>query len=261
MVSMLMKQNKLIIHNSQSAELYPPECVAIMPISEINRGNFWHKKFKHVMRLSIVPFVLFSHLAQAQSTSVQTEPEKEAAVQNPALQQWGPSYPFGPDELRQKLMQVLRIPANDLSREKIESIFEMKMQNSDKLLPDSLNDESNHGKWYKVYSKATIDWYFSVGIAVVPKMTNFGFRWWNSGNSPHPYVVPMCVDIKSVLKDIKDSNLGWIEVMPDARANLYGPYTTHDFNHGKGTRMAVDYLPNTTCMTGFSFIVNTTNEN
>ncbi|WP_156479893.1 hypothetical protein [Collimonas pratensis] len=208
--------------------------------------------------LGVALLLAHPNIVYAQAIGTQVEPEEKVIVQNSPLKQWGPPYPFTPDELRQKLMQVLRIQENDLSKEKIEGIFEMKMLNSDRLLPESLND----GKWYKVYSNASVDWYFAIGISVIPHGTNFGFRWWNLAHSPDPYTVPMCLDILPLLKDIEGLRLGWIEKMPDPlMKSEHGTNPRHYFNRSKDEWLHVDYLPGTNCLTALAFGVNTTNGN
>ncbi|WP_288392087.1 hypothetical protein [uncultured Herbaspirillum sp.] len=165
---------------------------------------------------------------------------------------WKPPFPFTPDDIQQKLIQVLRTPADDLSKEKIEKIFDMTIQNSEKLDPASLNAD---GRWYKVFSHATVDWYFGTGITVVPKASNFGFDWWGRGRYPYPYVVPMCLDARSLSDKIASLNLGWIEKKSD-------PFQTphldaYLFYRKEGERISINYLPFTRCMTLFSFSVRT----
>lgn len=202
--------------------------------------------------------MLCAHLTLAQSAGVPAASEKEAVVKNSTSTQWGPPYPFTEDDIRQKLVQVLRVPANDLSKEKIEDIFDMKMLNSDRLLPESLNG----GKWYNVYSKTSVDWYFVVGVVVLPKKTNFTFTWWNYSRTPDPYVVPMCLNILPLLKDIEVLKLGWVERLPDPLWKPdHGPSPRHEFFRGKDEWLHVDYVFKTNCLTALTFGVNTTNGN
>jgi hypothetical protein len=208
----------------------------------------------------VIPVLLHPNMAYAQLNNAQVELDNTTVVSSPSVNQWGPPYPFTAEELQQKLVQVLRIPANDLSKEIVEKIFDMRFQNSGKLAPDSLNYGLDPKKWYLVYSRSHIDWYFAVGIGVTPQSTNFGFGWWNSDSPPEPYTLPMCMDVQSVLKDINKLNLGWIEELPDPLIVYpHGRIPRLNFNRGKDERLNIDYLPGTNCMTALTFILNTTN--
>lgn len=205
------------------------------------------------------PFLLYTGAANALTPENPSEPKKEVSLQNPSSNRWGPPYPFTAEELQQKLMQVLRIPANDLSKEKVEEIFAMKFQNSGKLIPDSLNTGLGHKRFYSVYSKALVDWYFSLGMSVRPTISSFDFTWWAYNNTPEPYVVPMCIDTRKILKDIEVLNVGWIKDLPNPlMVSPHGIIPRHYFSRGKDERLYVDYLPGTTCMTAFDFSIKTT---
>lgn len=256
-----MGQKKLIVQSVHCIKSYPSDGVGTMPLLGNNRQNSWRIKLGHILCLSILPFLLPAHLVQAQSTGMQAKPEKEIVSQNSPLKQWGPPYPFTPDELRQKLMQVLRIPANDLSKGKIEEIFAMQLKNSG-TLPDSISNRPDHERWYGVYSKTAIDWYFSAGISVVPNRTNFGFGWWSLDRLPDPYIVPMCLDIRPLLKDVEDMKLGWLERLPDPLMKTeHEPDARHYLERGKDDRLNIDYLPGTNCMTSFDISITTSNGN
>lgn len=165
---------------------------------------------------------------------------------------WKPPFPFTPDDIQEKLIQVLRTPADDLSKEKIEKIFDMTIQNSEKLYPASLNADS---RWYKVFSNATVDWYFGTGITVVPKASYFGFDWWGRGRSPYPYVVPMCLDARSLSEKIASLNLGWIEKKSDPFHTPH--FDAYLFYRKEGERILINYLPLTMCMISFDLSVMT----
>nr|WP_151201284.1 hypothetical protein [Herbaspirillum sp. B39] len=165
---------------------------------------------------------------------------------------WKPPFPFTPDDIQEKLIQVLGTPADDLSKEKIEKIFDMTIQNSEKLYPASLNADS---RWYKVFSNATVDWYFGTGITVVPKASYFGFDWWGRGRSPYPYVVPMCLDARSLSEKIGSLNLGWIEKKSDPFQTPH--FDAYLFYRKEGERILINYLPLTRCMISFDLSVMT----
>lgn len=218
--------------------------------------------------VAIVPYLLFgaviflmqTGIVHAQLVQNQSGLENLTTPQRKNSSQWGPPYPFTPDELRQNFMTILSVPANDLSKEKVEKIFGMKFKNSGKLGPESLNYGPGHEKWYLVYSRSMTDWYFYLGISVTPRKVNFAFTWWSPDSPPDPYKVPICLDIQPILKEIEASRLGWTAVQemvtpPD------GPIYSYFFRKGKDELLTVSYLPGTTCMTDFIFNVATTNGN
>ena len=215
-----------------------------------------------VMMLLFVQF----NVAIAQSDQILPLPNREPAMQNQAPNKWGPPYPFTPDEIQDKLMQVLKVPAEELSKEKVEAIFDMKMVNSDKLIAESFNVDPGHPgkntKWYRVYSQEKVDWYFSLFIAVVPNKTVFGFNLWNPSKPlPVPLTLPMCIDLQKVSEAIEHTNMGWkLVTLPPGPPPHHGYvdtslYFTKSANPWDSIR--VGYLQGTNCMTALSFEINT----
>jgi len=219
-----------------------------------------------VMTLLLIQF----NVAIAQSDQVPVAPNRESEMQNQTSNKWGPPYPFTPDEIQDKLMQVLKVPAYELSKEKIEAIFDMKMVISEKVAPELLNVDPEHPekntKWYKVRSEAGVDWYFSLGITVVPNQTYFGFSLWNiSKPLPDSPILPMCIDLQKVSEAIEHTNMGWkLVTLPPGPPPHHGYvdtslYFTRSANPWDSIR--VGYLQGTNCMTALNFEINTQNGN
>lgn len=171
------------------------------------------------------------------------------------ITKWQPPYPLNEEEVYQGLLQILRTPVDELSREKVESVFHMKMLNSDRLFPASLNTDP---RWYKVFSRAAIDWYFSIGLTVGPEMKNFEFTWWDWGQAPKLNDLPMCLDTNRLIEAIRTSELGWVEkianplVAPD-----HGPIYAHRFYKKNGDYLFLHYQPSSNCLSMMTFSVNT----
>lgn len=195
----------------------------------------------------------------AQSVENQTRSGAEIATQNPSTSLWGPPYPFTPDELQQKLIAVLKIPGNDLSEEIVEKMFGMTFQKARTLSPESAPIKiTQHEKFYFVYNRAVTDWYFALSMSVRPKLSTFYFTWWSSDNTPEPYIVPMCLDTSSLLKDIRDLNLGWVEELFDPLMMYpHGRPPTHYFHRDNGDLLRVDFVTGTNCMTAFDLTLKT----
>ncbi|WP_128083131.1 hypothetical protein [Collimonas arenae] len=208
---------------------------------------------------SAIPFLQYTGAAHAFTLENPSALKGEVDRQNPSSSRWEPPYPFTPEELEQELILILQIPANDLSKEKIEAIFDMKFHNSG-TLPDSIRNRPDRDRWYMRHSKSGVDWFFATGISIAPQRTNFLFTWWSPESTPEPYVVPMCIDTRKILKDIEALNVGWKEeVSGPLWVSPHGINPRHSFARGKNESLSVDYLPGTTCMTAFAFNVRTTN--
>jgi hypothetical protein len=222
-------------------------------------------KLMVVIALQCVQF----NVAIAQSDQIPSTPNNESNMQNQTSNQWGPPYPFTPDEIQDKLIQVLKVPAYELSKEKVEAIFDMKMVISEKVAPELLNVDPEHPekntKWYKVRSEAGVDWYFSLGITVVPNQTYFGFSLWNiSKPLPDPPILPMCIDLQKVSEAIEHTNMGWKLVHAPVTFSLHGYVDTSLYytrNANPWDSIRVGYLRGTNCMTALNFEINTQNGN
>jgi hypothetical protein len=207
------------------------------------------------------------NVAIAQSDQVPVVPNKESDMQNQTSNKWGPPYPFTPDEIQDKLMQVLKVPADELSKEKVEAIFEMKMVNSHDDATDWLNmdsrDSKKNTKWHGGFSQSKIDWYFFLGINVIPNKTFFRFGWWDfTKPAPNPIVLPMCVNLQKLSEAIEHTNMGWKLVHLPLTQPLHGYVDTSLHFTKSGTpwdfaSIKVEYLNGSNCMTALAFQINT----
>jgi hypothetical protein len=147
------------------------------------------------------------------------------------------------------------------------------MVNSAEVVPHSLNMEPGHPgkntKWYKVYSQAKVDWYFFVGITVVPNQTFFGFRWSELSKQPIAHSVPMCIDLQKFSEAIEHTNMGWklvrvAHVQPLGFVNT-GLHFTKSENPRDFNSITVEYLKGSlkgsNCMTALMYQINTQKRN
>ncbi len=202
-----------------------------------------------------VTMLLSGALCTAQSNELTSSATGENGMDSQVITKWQPPYPLNEEEVYQGLLQILRTPVGELSREKVESVFHMKMLNSDRLFPDPLNADP---RWYKVFSRAAIDWYFSVGVTVGPELKNFAFTWWDWAQAPKLDGAPMCLDTNRLTEDIRASQLGWVEKVPDPlEVPDHGPIYDHSFYKTNGDHLFLRYQPSNNCLSMLSFSINT----
>ncbi|WP_105532639.1 hypothetical protein [Solimicrobium silvestre] len=210
--------------------------------------------------LCLIVFVPFN-AAIAQNDQTGSTVNSGNNSQNQASIKRESPFSFTPDEMQDKLMQVLKIPAKELSKEKVEAIFGIKMGNPGEVGPESLHEESTHqrkkSRWYKSYIQVGVDWSFSLGITVGPNSTGFGFRWWNLKNSSNPFALPMCIDLQKISEAIEHTNMGW-ELFHDPHgtrhANLSRLFTR---SAKRFDTVNVEYVDGANCMSAFDFDINT----
>ena len=142
-------------------------------------------------------------------------------------------YPFTPDELWQKLLKVVELPEGHVTKQQVESIFDVRLQ---------LIDQTN---WqfktdYPRYSvERGRDWYFDLVLAEEsPTLSHFHFRW---GQDPGrkkniPFPPPphsMCIVASNIMPDIEQR--GW-KLKYEHRLINYPPYS-NTYTKGKLGKM------------------------
>jgi hypothetical protein len=210
--------------------------------------------------LCLLVFVSFN-AAIAQDNQTGTTANSGNTYQNQASNNRESPFFFTPDEMQDKLMLVLKMPAKELSKETVEAIFGTKMVNSGGVGPETLREESTrYGKrtrWYKSYTQVGVDWSFSLGMTTAPNGAIFGFRWGNLSKPHKPFSLPMCIDLQKISEAIEHTNMGW-ELSPGAHGTRHANISllfTRSAN--RFDTVNVEYLSDANCMSSFHFVINT----
>ncbi len=144
-----------------------------------------------------------------------------------------------------RLHKVLQIPPEELSKERVEEVFDMQFKNYDS--PGEMT-----AKLYGVNAIAGKDWYFTLRLHVGSQRTFFRFTWWDMMNPPSPYVVPLCVEVQPALEGI--GKLGW-KNLPRQGPFLHGrPIPSYIFRR-EDDELRISFLQGTSCMTDLTFSV------
>lgn len=152
--------------------------------------------------------------AIAEGRNAQTPYQEQQSYEAP--------YPFTSDELWQKILKVVELPEGYVTKQQVESIFDVRLQ----LIDQSNWQIKTDYPWYSV--KRGRDWYFDlVFVEESPTLSHFNFDWgqdptWKERIRIPPPPAGMCILANDIMPDIELR--GW-KLKYEHRELYYPPYS------------------------------------